>query len=148
MRKLFMIILPLLILSCGTSKPQQAEEAALQKPVDSAVSEKEAVKKDSSIVLTKYSELSANLNKKVTVSAKKSEFVMQHMMAYTPSLPEVTYIDLDGGAQIAVYSLKPLPCKGKLKITGTVGKVSGAAKGGGGTHSELYLYVDEWECMD
>ncbi|NPV03084.1 MAG: hypothetical protein HPY53_17050 [Brevinematales bacterium] len=147
MRKLFLLILPFIVLSCGTSQPQKAEEVPTPKAVNFSMSQKNVEKEEASVTLTKYSELSANLNKKITITAKKSEIIMQHMMAYDPNKPAVSYIDLDGGAQIAVYSLKPLPCKGNLKITGTVGEVSGAGKGGG-THSELYLSADEWECMD
>jgi hypothetical protein len=150
LRKLFIMIIPVIIMSCGGSNTAVPEKGALKNPDEPAAVEPVYQTKKATAGLTKYSELSVNLNKKMTIVAAKSTMIMQHMMAGSPKTVD-NYFDLDGGAQIVVYSLKPIPCKGKTKITGTVGQVSGPGKGpnkGGGTHSEYYLSADEWECME
>jgi hypothetical protein len=97
-------------------------------------------------------ELSKNVDKKVTITGKISKVPWQHMMTSVQGHPASDYFDVDGGAQIVIYSKSAISYKGKMSITGKVLGVQGSSKRPGAskseTYSEYHLIVDEWKPVE
>ncbi|OHD56736.1 MAG: hypothetical protein A2Y33_06495 [Spirochaetes bacterium GWF1_51_8] len=134
------VVIPLLFLalSCG------GQESVKETAPAGGMSPKKV-----SLPSIKGADMDGYIGMKVSMTAQQSEIIHQHMiLTQFVDDRKLYYIDTEDGYQITAYSLKPVPCNGKIKVVGTIGEVSGHAKAGGGHHSELYIMVEDWECLD
>ena len=96
--------------------------------------------------LTAKSKLDNYLDKKVTFVASRCKMEYQHMLKSSPDGTQ-PYICLDSEAagQVLAYYGIDADIKNadniRFRVFGTIGKISGAGKGGG-THTEYYLDLD------
>lgn len=88
------------------------------------------------------------VGKKVTFVATRCSFEYQHMLKMTTEVEKYFCIEADEVGQILAYYTPDIPVKSaenlRFRVFGTVGKVSGAGKGGG-THTEYFLDLDNVE---
>ncbi len=88
------------------------------------------------------------VGKKVTFVATRCSFEYQHMLKVSLEVENYICIESEEVGQILAYYKSDTPVKNadnlRFRIFGTVGKVSGAGKGGE-THTEYYIDLDNVE---
>ncbi|OHD56733.1 MAG: hypothetical protein A2Y33_06480 [Spirochaetes bacterium GWF1_51_8] len=136
MLRLFSIAaVAVMLLSCGNTKPEGC-----------GAKDAECSEKNESCI-TNFNDLKANEGKKIVLIGKKAGFEMEHMLAFFMEPMKYIAVDLPDGSQILAYSKDKIECAKKIKLIGTVSSVTGAGKGGG-DHTEFYLVIDKWECIE
>lgn len=84
----------------------------------------------------------------IMVKGHVSNIQWQHMIRYDKENPIISYVDLDDGFQIVVYSKGKLPNKESILIKGKIIKISGPSKRPGetkvdDTYSEYQMIVED-----
>ena len=98
--------------------------------------------------LTKRNNPEELVGKKVTFVATRCSFEHQHMMKTTMEIEQYICIESDEVGQILAYYMPDTPVRNaenlRFRVFGTVGKISGAGKGGK-THTEYFIDLDHVE---
>lgn len=86
--------------------------------------------------------------KRVEVEGSISTIIWQHMVQPTKEYPIEQYFDI-GNYQIVIYMKKPIPCKGAMRVIGTVVELLGSSKDPRRkeTVTEYHINVDSWRCL-
>ena len=69
--------------------------------------------------------LAKNEGKTITITGKISNIVWQHIISTTNSHPYSSYLDLEDGYQIIIYTKNQLACKERVEVKGKVIRVEG-----------------------
>lgn len=108
-----------------------------------------AVKAVTYISVKNASDLQKYVGKKVVIEGKISDVPWQHIMLSSSDYPVSSYFDI-GKSQIVIYSKEMIGTTKKIKVKGTVVKVSGKSKNpkyakSKETYCEYHILVDKVE---
>lgn len=84
----------------------------------------------------------------IMVKGHVSNIQWQHIIRFNKENPIISYVDLDDGFQIVVYSKEILPNKENILIKGKIIKINGPSKRPGeskvdDTYSEYQMIVED-----
>ena len=102
-------------------------------------------------IISNYSDLEVNLEKKVVIVGEIAKAIWQHLTTITDSHPFMNYFDLSDGHQIVIYTKDSISCKEKIEVIGKLIKVESRHKNPrskiSDKFSEFQLITDSWKCV-
>ena len=93
------------------------------------------------------------LEKTITIEGKVSSTPWQHLIGVFEEFPYSEYFDLDNQEQIVIYTKKQILKRNvRLKLTGTIIKLTGRSKRPGSQDTTAYyeyqMLVDNWSYIE
>jgi hypothetical protein len=99
-------------------------------------------------VIREAAELFHLEGKRVVVEGAMSREIWQHMISHPKGYTHESYVDI-GRGQVVVYAKEKINCAGRIRIDGTVVKISGESKNPRrkGPYTEYHIAAESWRCL-
>jgi hypothetical protein len=88
-------------------------------------------------------------NRLIRIQGRLNAIPWQHLINIPERYPVVDYLDIEGRAQIVIYTKSKIPCSGPLIVEGKVVELTGTSKRPGSNEKvvEYQIFVDRWICQ-